>query len=483
MLRKTSAGLYALKNFFSSIVRMPSVIHRSLFPKTESAAQNVQAQLELVCGNVKLLDYALPFVGAVIVFVHSDRAPLSRMGSLLALTVVMCLINELVLLRRWGQEKDLIARATQDARTVSLAAWLLMGAWGFFCLGLWMPPGSDVFALLILSSSLAAVTTMFSAHAASATGAFGALSFFIIVLELMNSINTGSPLITLATVYMAIMGAQSYAIHGRFNKSWQLEQDSEALITNLRMAHEAAVAASRAKSEFLANMSHDLRTPLNAIIGFSDIVRTQAFGNTTEKYSEYGGFIHQSGHHLLDLIGDILDLAKIESGRKVLLQEPVDLGSLVADEVTKAAEIGTEKGITVVSLPTKNLPLLLADPHALRQILENLVSNALKYTLKPGRVEVSAMLNPRHEIELSVTDTGIGIALEMQTHIFERFGSGKPEITTVDRGSGLGLPIVKGLVDMHGGHIALESMPGVGTRVTVIFPASSTLKQSARRVA
>jgi len=483
MMGKTSAAFRALKTFLSSALRMPAVIRQSLFPETESSARNVQAQLKLVRGNVRLLDYALPFVGAVIVFVHSDRAPMPRMAYLLALTVTMCLINELILLRRWARGKDLIARATENARTVSLAVCLLMGAWGLFSAGLWMPPSSDSFALLILSCALAAVTTMFSAHAASAAGAFSALSFFIVVLEIMNTYATRSPLIALAIVYVAIMAVQAYAMHGRFNKSWQLEQDSEELITNLRMAHEAAVAASRAKSEFLANMSHELRTPLNAIIGFSDIVRTQAFGNTTEKYSEYGGFIHQSGHHLLDLIGDILDLAKIESGRKVLLQEPVDVGSLVADEVTKAAEIGTEKGITVVSLPARNLPLLLADPHALRQILENLVSNALKYTLKPGRVEVSAMLNPRHEIELSVADTGIGIAPEMQTHIFERFGRGKPEITTVDRGTGLGLPIVKGLVDMHGGRIVLESMPGVGTRVTVIFPASSTLEQSARRVA
>ncbi len=483
MMGKTSAAFRALKTFLSSALRMPAVIRQSLFPETESSARNVQAQLKLVRGNVRLLDYALPFVGAVIVFVHSDRAPFSRMGSLLALTVMICLINELILLGQWAQEKDIIARATHNARTVSLAAWLLMGTWGLFSLGLWMPPSSDSFGLLILSCSLAAVTTMFSAHAASATGAFGALSFFIIVLEFMNSFNTGSPLIALAAVYMAIMGVQSYAIHGRFNKSWRLEHDREELIRNLRIAHETAVAASRAKSEFLANMSHELRTPLNAIIGFSDIVRTQAFGNSAEKYCEYGGFINQSGHHLLDLIGDILDLAKIESGRKVLLQEPVDIGSLVTDEVKKAAEIGAGKGIIVVNLAAKNLPLLSADPHALRQVIENLISNALKYTLKPGRVEVSVTLNSGHEIEFSVADTGIGIAPEIQAHIFERFGRGKPEITTIDRGSGLGLPIVKGLVEMHGGRILLESMPGVGTRVTVIFPASCTLEQSALRVA
>ncbi len=149
----------------------------------------------------------------------------------------------------------------------------------------------------------------------------------------------------------------------------------------------------------------------------------------------------------------------------------------------KAAEIGAGKGIIVVNLAAKNLPLLSADPHALRQVIENLISNALKYTLKPGRVEVSVTLNSGHEIEFSVADTGIGIAPEIQAHIFERFGRGKPEITTIDRGSGLGLPIVKGLVEMHGGRILLESMPGVGTRLTVIFPASCTLEQSALRVA
>ena len=483
MSKTMRAGIAALKRLGVSIWRMPSVLHQSLFPETEATARNVQAQLELVRSNVRLLDYALPFVGAVVVFVHGDRAPFWRMAPLLTLAIVVCLINEVVLLRRRGSAAEIISQARTTALTTSLAAWFLMTAWGAFCLGLWIPPSSDTFGLLILSCTLAAVTTMFSAHAAAAAGAFSAISFFIIVLELMNSFSTRSPLITLAIVYMLIMAVQAYAIHRRFNKSWQLEQDREELIKNLRFAHEAAVHASRAKSEFLANMSHELRTPLNAIIGFSDIVRSRAFGNSAEKYSEYGGFIHQSGHHLLGLIGDILDLAKIESGRKVLRQEPVDVASLVMDEVEKAVEIGAGKGIAVVGLLPRNLPLLRSDPHAVRQILENLVSNALKYTLEKGRVEVSAMLNARDEMEISVSDTGIGIAPENQAYIFERFGRGKPDVTTMDRGTGLGLPIVKGLMDMQGGHVALESMPGVGTRVTVIFPASCTIEENALRVA
>src|SRR5262249_23592102 len=153
------------------------------------------------------------FVGAVVVLVHSDRAPLSRMGALLALTIITCVVNELILLRRWSAEPDLVSQAKKQALTVTIATWILMTAWGWFCLGLWIPPSSDTFGLLILSCSLAAVTTMFSAHAAAATGAFSIIAFFITVLELMNSFTTRSPLITLAIVYMILMAVQSYAIH------------------------------------------------------------------------------------------------------------------------------------------------------------------------------------------------------------------------------------------------------------------------------
>jgi signal transduction histidine kinase len=251
----------------------------------------------------------------------------------------------------------------------------------------------------------------------------------------------------------------------------------------LRQAHEQAVAASRAKSEFLANMSHELRTPLNAIIGFSDIVRSKAFGDTTEKYSEYGGFIHQSGHHLLNLISDILDLAKIEAGRKTLHPEPIDVMGLVIDEARLAGESAALKGVSVAPILPRNLPLLEGDLHAVRQILSNLLSNAVKFTPSGGKIQVSVALNAAHEIELCVSDTGLGIAAEDQAHIFERFGLGQPEVTTAERGSGLGLPIVKGLVDMHQARLRLESALGQGTRITVTFPAASTLPDGKLRVA
>jgi signal transduction histidine kinase len=284
-------------------------------------------------------------------------------------------------------------------------------------------------------------------------------------------------------LYLTMMAGQSRMIYGRFSRSWELEQDREELIARLTAAHEQAVAASKAKSEFLANMSHELRTPLNAIIGFSDIVRSRTFGEDAARYSQYAGFINQSGQHLLRLIGDILDLAKIDAGRKKLQQEPIDLGSLVGDEVARAAEQAAEKGTTVSANLPPALPLLHADLQSVRQILAHLLSNAVKFTPPGGKIAVSALLNANDEVELSVSDNGLGIAPQDQPFLFERFGQTSPQITRAERGTGLGLAIVKGLVDMHRGRIRLESELGQGTHITVIFPADSTLPNLQQRVA
>ncbi len=438
----------------------------------------VEAELDIVRSNIRLLDFALPLIGALIVFVHIGWAPVQRMLAMLLVAVLACIANETILLRLRPQACDLIGKTSRRARIIAFAATLLMSTWSLFALSLWVSPSSDIFPLLILSCMLAATTMMFSAHTAAATGAMSATSLAIATVEFFNSYSTHSAMFILAAVYVAMMVVQSCSIHTRFEKAWRLEQDREQLIKNLRVAHDTAVAASRAKSEFLANMSHELRTPLNAIIGFSDIVRSRTFGDSAEKYSEYGGFIHQSGNRLLELIGDILDLARIEAGRKVLQREPTNLDDLIADELSKSAERAASHGVELVHARGDDLPLLLADIHAVRQVLDNLVSNAIKFTPKGGRVLIAARLNLEGEIELSVADTGLGIAREEQARIFDRFGSGRPEITSAQRGTGLGLQIVKGLIDMHGGRITLNSALGEGTRLTIIFQAASTLART-----
>ena len=467
----------------NAMLHFPGAIRNALNPASESDALRIKSQLDLVRANLRGMDYALPLVGAIVVFVHRGRAPLVPMAAMWAAVFLACLINEGLLLRSRAPGEAIVAYARKSSRAVSLAALLLMSTWGLFALSLWVPPSSDILSLLVLSCSLAVATIMFSAHAAAAAGALFVLSLAISVLEFANTYSTHSPLFVLALVYIALMTVQAYAIHSRFDTAGHLEHDREALIENLQLAHEQAVAASKAKSEFLANMSHELRTPLNAIIGFSEIVRTRAFGDAGEKYSEYAGFIHQSGHLLLTLIGNILDLAKIEAGRKILHPEAIDLASLVIDEVQLAKKVAAAKGVGVVSTLPQSLPLLHADLHAVRQILAQLLANAVKFTPPGGRIEVLASVNAQREFELCVSDTGIGIAPADQAHLFDRFGSSPAGIRIAERGTGLGLPIVKGLVDMHGGRVQVESAIGHGTRITVVFPPESTPESSDLRVA
>ena len=464
-------------------LRLAQAVHSSFNPATAQDALRVQDQVDYVAANLKRLDYALPLAGCVIIFVHKARAPFMQMAMALAVVIMTALLNEAIILRWRVREEDAIASAAKDARIVTLAASLLMGVWATFALSMFAPPSSDMFALLVLSCSLAAAVTMFSPHAATAVAAGSALGLGMIVLEFLNTYFTLSPLIVLALLYLTMMGGQSRMIYNRFGRSWQLEKDREELIARLIAAHEQAVAASKAKSEFLANMSHELRTPLNAIIGFSDIVRSRTFGDDGARYSQYAGFINQSGQHLLRLIGDILDLAKIDAGRKKLQQEPIDLGSLIADEVARAAEQAAAKGTAVSANLPAALPLLHADLQSVRQILGHLLSNAVKFTAPDGKVVVSALLNANDEIELSVSDNGVGIAPQDQPFLFERFGQNTAQITTAERGTGLGLAIVKGLVDMHRGRIRLESELGQGTHISVIFPADSTLPNLQQRVA
>jgi signal transduction histidine kinase len=479
----------ALTAFGSGLITGPSrlnqAVRQSLNPANDREARILEAQLELMRKNVRVLDYILPLAGLILISIHATRRDPSGPLFAWAVVVVAAAVNEIVLLRRRAQSDEIMVRARENAKTIPFAIFCLLMAWGTFCFSLWTVPAGDehLLSILVLACTLAAASGMFAWHATAGAVSLATISAFILGMEFISGYGKHLRLFQLLVLYVTMIVAQACMHHARFYKSRRLEQDRELLIENLRQAkidadsaHAQAVAASKAKSEFLANMSHELRTPLNAIIGFSDIVRTRAFGDS-DKYAEYGGFIHQSGHHLLSLISDILDLAKIEAGRKGLLAEPIDITGVVIDEVRLVEEKATPKDVSVVSVLPRHFPLLNADIHAVRQILNNLLSNAVKYTPPGGRIEASVALNAAGEIELSVSDTGIGIAPEDQKQLFDRLGHGRPDvITTAERGSGLGLPIVKGLVEMHGGRVKLESELGQGTRMTVIFPAESTIK-------
>jgi GAF domain-containing protein len=227
--------------------------------------------------------------------------------------------------------------------------------------------------------------------------------------------------------------------------------------------------ANQHKSEFLANMSHELRTPLNAIIGFSEVLSERMFGEVNEKQLEYLKDIHESGRHLLSLINDILDLSKIEAGRMELDVSTFDLPSALSNAMTLIRERAQRHGIGLGLEVDESLGSFSGDERKFKQIMLNLLSNAVKFTPDGGKVDVSAK-KYNGQIEVAVRDTGIGIAPEDQTAVFEEFRQVGRDRMSKAEGTGLGLALTKRFVELHGGAIRLESAPGKGSTFTVSLP-------------
>src|SRR5215213_1163633 len=241
-------------------------------------------------------------------------------------------------------------------------------------------------------------------------------------------------------------------------------------------ARRRAEEANLAKSRFLATMSHELRTPLNAILGFSEVMKNEVFGpHASPSYGEYAGDIHASGQHLLNLINEILDLSRVEAGRYELNEEAVQLAHIV-DDCRHMLELRSKaKNQTIKQAIDPSLPRLWADERAVRQIVLNLLSNAIKFTPQGGEITIKVGWTSSRGQYVSIKDSGPGIPEEEIPIVMSSFGRGSLAIKAAEQGTGLGLPIVKGFVDLHGGGFQIKSKPREGTDVIVTFPAARVM--------
>jgi two-component system, cell cycle sensor histidine kinase PleC len=249
----------------------------------------------------------------------------------------------------------------------------------------------------------------------------------------------------------------------------------------LAKARDLAEAANDAKSVFLATMSHELRTPLNAIIGFTELMQTALFGPLGHpKYVEYVGDVNKSGSHLLALINDILDLSRLDAGKADLFDEQFSLGQLISDVCRSMEPLADHSRLKITKDIPADLPWLRADQRRIRQVILNLVSNAIKFTPADGAITVKAWAMGA-ELAIRIRDTGIGMSSAQLPTALERFGQIDSRLTRQFGGTGLGLPLAKQLVEIHDGTFEIQSELGVGTVVTIILPSDRVRKPPSRR--
>jgi len=387
----------------------------------------------------------------------------------------------ILILRRFLSDPRRAERARSWTMTICITLLVSSATFGAASLLFWIDGDrlNNVLLYVLIAASLAGAAAQSGPSVPVVVTNMAPYSLIFLYLSLGHEefpANVG--LAFLQVCYIVLVALTARAVWQLADEMLRLRGERRTLIDKLQTAladatraHRKAEGASRAKSEFLANMSHELRTPLNAVLGFAEIIKDRTFGkDASDRYAEYAAHIHFSGQHLLGLINDILDLSKIEAGKRELDETTFDLVAAAREVRCFVEPQAARKGLTLaLDAP---LPITVrADERALRQIMTNLLSNAVKFTPSGGRVILRVTTNGEHGALIAVTDTGVGIKPDELEKVLERFGQARHQIAASDeQGTGLGLPIVKGLLELHGGTMRIESTYQKGTTVTCVLP-------------
>ncbi len=464
-------------------------------------------QVRLLARNVPAILIANLLNSLLTVAFFGDVAPPLALGVWLMLTVVLSAVGSWM----WWARRDESFWREVDAsviRRITLSAGLGGGLWGLFAL-IVFPPASlahqVLLALVVGSTAAASLVSLQSIPLASAGYILLSLAPLIVSFG-----RVGDPLhwfmTEMLSAYAVVLIALSHNSYTSFLEGVRLRLANADLLERTAVANETlkrnvgelewsrnrliqqaaqlrklaneatlerrkADAANLAKSTFLANMSHELRTPLSAIIGFSEMMQREALGPVgSTRYRAYADDINRSGMHLLELVNDLLDLSKIEAGKMELNEDQVDLGRLIVDCAGLLRDSAARAEVELSIGDNAGLPPVFADERKLKQILINLLGNAIKFTSAGGNVRIGASVLDSGALQVIVRDTGIGIRPEDIATVFEPFGRLRDAIESGQPGTGLGLPLSRKLAELHGGTLEIESGPGRGTAVLLSLP-------------
>ena len=452
--RQALTGPDAIPSHSTAMVRLFAEINRSAAPA-------------LGLGALGLCGMALAWVGA---------GALAIWSALIVCAIALTYALPIAFLELGDAEKS----AGAWRRKFVLATAFCGSAWAYLVVALLQSSDANAQAFAILVMLL--VATVLSLLAAAIPAAFvgGMLPMIVGMMFLYAPRLHGAALPATALAigvvgYFLVVVQRLHAAAAR-NISFQAEKDSliaelEQARLNSDEARRRAESANLAKSRFLATMSHELRTPLNAILGFSEVMKGELFGpHSVSAYKEYSNDIHVSGQHLLMLINEILDLSRVEAGRYELKEEPLSLPGVVEDCCRLLSMRAKSRNLTITEALEPGLPRIWADERAVRQVTLNLLTNAIKFTPQGGSVVVKVGWTGGRGQYVSIKDTGPGIPPEEIPIVLSSFGRGSLAHKNAEEGTGLGLPIVKGMVELHGGQFRLTSKLRQGTEAVVIFP-------------